>query len=285
VSNAYWSRNVPEEEQSYLGAMLSSPTNINIGLGAAVVSGVLAIPMGLAGAALPLVLFAAGETIASLFIPDSATFRSRVDRKRRHSRRQRARNHLVREISRATNERDPRWDVHYRMEERAAALAQIYANGNRALTEADVERTQDAAVDFLALWLVSVTMRTRLRALDPEELGRRKRAVQKRQEQNQSDRNLDQAAADLSDLERRRENLDSRLTAVETALLTLPDAVEEAYQAALAPAEAGETGQRLREAVERLEIERNIEESLDDSGHVESTAPQAARRPRLGQQS
>jgi hypothetical protein len=264
LSTPLWDRHTHGEEPSYLAEMLSSQANVHAGLGAIAASALLAIPMGLAGAAVPLVLFAAGETIAALFVPSSAGFRNRVDRKRRAARRRAAQEQLLEEITRIAEDRDKRWAVHSHLQSRAESLRALLERGSRAISEADVERTEDAAVDYLALWLAALTMRERLSSIDPADLDRRLRSVEKMRSNAGSDaKTLEKAQADLADLGRRREQLGNRLTAVETAMLTLPDAVEEIYQAAMAPPSAGETGQRLREAVDRLEIERGLEDSLE----------------------
>ncbi len=71
-----WHRGLDEDKPSYLGEMLLSQTNINLGLATLAGAAVAAIPLGLAGAAIPLVLFGAGEAIASMFVPSSSGARS-----------------------------------------------------------------------------------------------------------------------------------------------------------------------------------------------------------------
>ena len=69
------------------------------------------------------------------------------------------------------------------------------------------------------------------------------------------------ARGDLEELLLRHRRLASRKAAVEAALLSLPDAVEEIYQAIITNSSAAEGGARLTEAIERLRLEEELESS------------------------
>ncbi len=251
------------EETSYLKEMLYSQTNINVFLTTLASSAFLSFPYGWAGAALPLVLFAAGELIAAMFIPSSGSFRHAVDRKYRLRRRQAAQAHIRDEISRRADASNPNWSVFERMLQRAASLREMLKFRGTTLTERDVERMEDAAFDFLTLWLASLSIQERLASLRKADLDRRLEAVDRDAgEDAGGDRaSFDRARADLQELITRRQRLSSRRAAVDAAILALPDAVEEIYQATITAPIAGDVERRLQDAVDRLNIEAQLEQS------------------------
>jgi hypothetical protein len=270
----------PEEPPSYLWAMLTHPININLGLLSAAAATFLAIPFGLAGAALPLLAFGAGESIASMFIPSSATFRNNVDRKWKLRRRMLATEHLQREIARRARDKDPRWQVHARLRERIQSLGEMIRHRQSGIAERDIDKLEDAAVDYLGLWLADLSMVERQSAVDEAEIERRIAEIGKRMEGGAADaRSLQKARSDLEELLIRHRRLASRKSAVEAALLSLPDAVEEIYHAVVTTPASGEGGARLQEAIERLRLEEELESSY--GAEIRDILPQKAARAAL----
>ena len=265
TSGSIWDRSDAEENPSYVREMLLSQMNVNIILGTLASSALLAIPLGLAGFALPLVLISAGEAIASMFIPSSSTFREKVNKKYRRKRRDAISRHLQQEIDNRTDSDDPNWGVHSRLIERAASLREMWAvRPTQTMTERDVERMEDAPLDFLALWLANLSIYDRLKSLNEMDLQRRLADLVKRLEHDRENHSLQKAKGDIEELLSRRRRLISRRAAVEAALLSLPDAVEEIYQTALTSSSTDDSSARLQEAVDRLHVEEQLEESFKD---------------------
>lgn len=257
-----------EGEPSYLKEMLFSQTNINAFLATLATSALLAVPFGWAGVTLPLVFFAAGEMIAALFVPSASGFRHAVDRKHRMRQRQAAQQHVREEISRRTDGTHPNWSVFERMLQRAKSLREMLKfRGTGAITEREVERMEDAAFDFLSLWLASLSIQERLASLKKADLDRRLETLERESREvagggGAGDRgSFERAKADLQELVARRERLISRRAAVDAAILALPDAVEEIYQSAITAPIAGDVERRLQDAVDRLNIEAELEQS------------------------
>lgn len=257
-----------EEEPSYLKEMLFSQTNINTFLGTLAGAAFLALPFGWAGVALPLVFFTAGELIAALFVPSSSSFRHAVDRKHRLRRRAAAQQHVREEITRRTDGSHPNWSVFERMLQRAASLRQMLKfRGTTVISEREVERMEDAAFDFLSLWLAALSIQERLAALKKADLDRRLEVLERESREvgsgaGSGDRgSFERAKADLQELVARRERLISRRAAVDAAILALPDAVEEIYQSTITAPIAGDVERRLQDAVDRLNIEAQLEQS------------------------
>lgn len=267
----------PEEPPSYLWSMLTHPININLGLLSAAAATILSIPFGLAGGALPLLGFAAGEAIAAMFIPSSATFRNKVDRKWKLKRRAQATSHLQHEISRRARDKDPRWQVHARLQERIASLSEMIRHRSSGLSERDIDKLEDSAVDYLGLWLADLSMVERQSAVDEAGIQKRIAEIAKRMETGNEDaRSLQKARADLEELLVRHRRLASRKAAVEAALLSLPDAVEEIYHAVVTSPASGEGGTRLQEALDRLRLEEELESNY--SAEISEILPQKAQR-------
>lgn len=257
-------RDDPDARPSYLGAMLASPTNINLGMGALALGGLLALPFGLAGFVLPVLAFGAGEAIAAMFIPASPTFRDRVDRKHRAARRERALDHLRSEINKRSRDNDPRWGVHDRLRERIASLREMARHRRSVVTERDLDKLEDASLDYLGLWLADLSMRERQGAVDEAAVQRRIEELDQRLAGQPADRrSLERARHDLEELLVRHQRMASRKVAVEAALLALPDAVEEIYHAMVTLPASGEGGARLQEAIERLRLEQELESTFD----------------------
>ncbi|MBX3692182.1 hypothetical protein [Dokdonella sp.] len=276
-----WSKD-EEDQPSYLGALLTSPLNIHIGLGTLAAGVLLSIPFGLPGIALPLLAFGAGEALAATFIATSVRFRERVDREFRTRRRDRATAHLYDQISRRVVADHPRWNIWKRMRERVASLREIGQHKRSPLGERDLERIEDSGLDFLGLWLAELSMQERRNAVDEVAIERRIADLGQRIDAGASDtKSLRKARGDLEELLLRHRRLASRHAAAEAALLSLPDAVEEIYHAVVTAPASGGGGTRLQEAVERLRLEEELESSY--GAELREIAPQAASRMLAGQ--
>lgn len=267
----------PEDPPSYLWSMLVHPININLGLLSAAAATILSIPFGLAGGVLPLLGFAAGEAIAAMFVPSSAGFRNKVDRKWKLKRRAQATSHLQHEISRRARDKDPRWQVHARLQERIASLSEMIRHRSSGLSERDIDKLEDSAVDYLGLWLADLSMVERQSAVDEASIHKRIADIAARMGSGTEDqRSLQKAHADLEELLVRHRRLASRKSSVEAALLSLPDAVEEIYHAVVTSPASGEGGTRLQEALERLRLEEELESTY--GAEISQIVPQKAAR-------
>lgn len=257
-----WNQGTEDEKPSYLWAMLTSPLNINLFLATLAGGTFLAIPYGAPGMVLPLLAFAAGEAIAAMFVPASSTFRATVDRKLKLKRREAAAMHLRGEIARRCTEHDARWEVYRNLQERVRSLREMGSHRRSALGERELDRIEDTAIDFLGLWLAELSMDERQESVNERDIERRIADIGARIERGAEDeRSLRKARGDLEELLLRHRRLASRKAAVEAALLSLPDAVEEIYQAIITNSSAAEGGARLTEAIERLRLEEELESS------------------------
>jgi hypothetical protein len=254
----------PEQDPPFLREMLSSSTNINIAL-TAVAAGVLcAIPFGLLGFAAPVLTFIAGDAIAAMYIPDMPSFRERVRARYRAKRRLQVREHLAHQlVEHSAAPSDSRWAPYHRILSRADSLRALAESRGSVITPADAERMEDAALDYLALWLTVQSIDDRLATMTDADIDKRLRGVDKQLEgikDADARRSLLKAQTDLQGLARRRDLLVSRRTAAEAALIALPDAVEEVYNSAVTAPTAGSVSAQLNEVIERLRVEEDLTE-------------------------
>ncbi|MEN8260011.1 MAG: hypothetical protein ABFS02_05400 [Pseudomonadota bacterium] len=250
---------------SYLWEMLTSQGNIYAGLSAAALGTVLSIPFGFAVGLIPVVCFAAAEVIASMFVPNSMKFRQSVDLKYRRKRRENVRRHLLDELVSRLPEDSAELSVYQRMLDRIQSLRAIAANRSSSMTESDIERLDDACVDYLALLLAKVLSEERARGMDSEALRVRAETIhaQLKGSKNMADRRtLQKARDDVEILIERYRRLELRKTAIETALLAMPDTLEEIYHNMITNPNASNAADSLQSAVERLRLEEELDYAI-----------------------
>jgi len=267
----------------YLKEMLTHPANVYTGLGAIAGAAVLSIPFGVGVAALPILGFVAGESIAALFVPSHPKFRARVDKKDREKARAEVREHLENEIrARTGTEARKDWSTYERMRERLASLEKVAAKRDTALTTHDLEKLDDVTLNYLSLWLARLVMSERRFAVDERELKKRLDTVNRQLDQpiEAGERSrLVKARDDLERMQTTRESLKAREAAHDATMLSLADAYEEVYQSIVTRPTNPEVGRQLQEAVDRMRFEENLEAEIDSEiGNIMS-GPRVPARP------
>jgi len=255
------------EQPSYLKEMLLSPTNINMSLGSAVVAGALSIPFGIPAAVVVGIAWLAGESIASMYVPALSTFRAACDQRARTQRRAGIIEDLSAEIRARGSDGDRNWDVLAQMRERISFLREIAKNRDIPLAAADIDRLDDACVDFLGLWLSHLAMEERERSADDVAIDRRLKDIEQRlakQPERTEQVSLEKARGDLHEMLRRHQRIGTRKAAVEAALLSIPDAVEEIYHMVISAPTSGAQADRLQDAINRLHMEESLETTVND---------------------
>ena len=256
-----------DNEVSYVKEMLKHPTNVYSFLGAITAAALLSIPFGLGVGALPLIAFLAGEGIASLFVPSSPRFRANVDKKMRQEARERNRMYLVEEITRRVHSNNEGWLQYRRIREVIDSLATLSQHRKTSLTDRDVERLDDASLNFLGLWLAKLVIKERRASIDIEDLVNRVADIDVKIEEARSPderRRLAKARDDLDRILSRRRALDSRATEVDAAFLSMIDTFEEVYQQIATSPTSNEVARYLDEAVDRLTIEEGLDLAVEE---------------------
>jgi hypothetical protein len=257
----------PAERPSYLKEMLLSPTNINVSLSSAVLAGALSIPFGVPAVVLVGIAWLAGESIAAMYVPALSTFRAACDQRARARRREGIVDDLSEEIRNRGAANDRNWTVLAQMHERIAFLREIAKNRDIPLNVSDIDRLDDACVDFLGLWLSHLAMEERERSADDVAIDRRLKDIEQRLA-NKPERaeqvSLEKARGDLHEMLRRHQRIGTRKAAVEAALLSIPDAVEEIYHMVISAPTSGAQADRLQDAINRLHLEESLEATVND---------------------
>lgn len=266
-----------EDKPSYFREWLTSQGNIYALLGSAAAAAVLSIPFGFGVGAIPLIAFAAGELIAGMYVPASITFRDKVDRRRREATRDAARAHLIEEISRRVpgNERIDRIFAAYeRMVQRVRSLYTLVAEQRTQLSARDVEKLDEATLDYLCVRLALMIIDDRASAIDQRDIERRVAAIDRELAANQpgtDERQLLKARRDYLALAARHRRMLSRKAALEAALIAMPDQMEEIYQTIVTAPTSHELGAKLGDAVANLRLREDIE--LELAGDIEQEVP------------
>jgi len=266
-----------ENPAPYLREWLTSQGNVYALLGSVAAAAVLSIPFGFGVAAIPMIGFAAGEAIAAMYVPGSITFRDKVDRRYREAARGAARANLIEEIGRRTrgkNRIDNTLDTYDRMAQRVASLYRLAADSRTQLSARDVEKLDDASLDFLYVRLALLVIEGRSASVDLGDIQRRIVAIDGElagQDAGTDARQLHKARTDYVALALRHRRMLNRKAALEAALLSMPDQMEEIYQTIITAPTSHELGTKLTDAVANLRLQEDIEVEL--AGDMEDAVP------------
>ncbi len=261
-----WERNAGGEEINYLKEMISSQTSMLGAVGAVAAGAVLSIPLGLGFAAIPVLGFVAAEAIAALFIPDSPVFRRKVELRKRRERRAQARDHLTREIEGRVGADASNWAAYERMRARLESLKELVKHRDSAMSDDDLERLEDASVDYLGLWLARIVMAERRNTVDVRKIQRKIAEIVDQLQRSEGAveiRRLEKARDDLERILKRQEELWTRETSVEAAMLSMADTFEEVYQRVMTNPKSVDVAAQLNEAVDRMKVEEELDFAVD----------------------
>lgn len=260
-----------DSNPNYLKEMLTSQGNFYAFLGSLAAGIFLSIPFGFGMGVLPLIAFGAGELIAAMYVPSSLTFRASVDKRNRQQKRFAVRTQVWTEISsreRKTQAFQQHARSYGRMIERITSLQRRAKSGVKLLSREDMERLEDAVIEFLCMWLASLVMEERSELIRSEDLEGRIAKLDKELASPKSGgdiRQLQKARADYQSVLERHQRMMSRKVALEAALFSMPDQLEEIYQTLMTLPASEELGSRLDEALQKLKLQEDIETELSDT--------------------
>jgi hypothetical protein len=280
-----------KEETSYLKAMLTSQGNLYAVLGTVAVAVLASFPFGMVGVALPLLALGVGEVLAGLVVPDMPSFRAKVDQAKRLERRNEARATLLSELTRripilvrgqsivpresggswwssskpdASNADLQRIAAFNRMNEQIQALSNVANDRTSSLGKTEIERLNDATLDFLSLWLARLQIDARESASDMRDINNKLEQIEK--SLPNADRataaQLRRAQAEYQGILERRSALAGKTMAIDAALIAMPDKIEEVYQMVIAAPYSKGIGGRLEDSLSRLRLADELEQEL-----------------------
>ncbi|MGE0784266.1 MAG: hypothetical protein AB7S26_01160 [Sandaracinaceae bacterium] len=264
---AHWSKR-SKSETSYLMEMLKHKYSLYSGLGSLGLAFVLSIPFSFGVALLPVLGWGAGAALAALFIPGSRWWRDKVDREKETERRESARKYMLGEIQKRVDQTNRYWEVYRRLLDRRDSLRKMADARESALSQEEVDRLDDATVDFLGLWLGRIAIYERHQAFSADDLERRIKQIDRQLEDVEATadkRRLLKAKKDLEDLVRRRDEMLSRDAAADAAMLSMADTFDEVYQRLMANPNSKENVRvELEQAVNRMNIEEELDYVLEE---------------------
>lgn len=278
------------EEPPYVQEFLTGKWNVAAALGAAATAVVMSFPYGMPGFLFVGTAFAAAEGLALLYVPSMSTFRYAVRRKYAAKRYEAQIDSLLKELE-DRGETDPsskRMKVYLQTLDRIDALERMVQSHACALSIEDIDRLKDVTRDYLARWLAIVSANERQSQLSKKEIADRLRLVDEQLASVRDEgerRQLIQARKEYLRLQASSSRLSSRMFAIEAAMVSMPDTIEEVFQQAVSMPMASDASARLRESVDRLSIEENLEadisEELDQIGVLVPTPAKVTplRRP------
>lgn len=259
-ARAMTSRWQPKAKPSYLKELLTHRYSLYGLLGSVATATFMSIPFGLGPALIPVLGYATATALAALFVPGSRGFRAWVDRKKSVEAREAARQHLVNELLARVGATHPLWKSYEKLLERRDSLRKLAEASETAISRAEIERLDDATIDFLGLWLGRTAIAERQKTLGEGAIRERIAGIDmqlERTEREEDRRRLYKARSELEELVTRRGEMRTREAAAEAAMMSLADTFDEIYQRVIANPSSRDDD--LRTAVDRM----NIEEELD----------------------
>lgn len=250
-------------------------------LGSVAAGVLLSLPYGFSAGLLPIIGFAAGETIAAMFIPYSEKFRARVDKKYRDQAREATRSHLLDEIKK----RDQRMkgagslESYQRMLDRVASLYRVANDSRTRLSLRDVEKLDDATLDYLRMRLAALIIEERARAVVLKDVEARLQVIERDLADSRpgvDQVQLQKARNEYLSLITRHRRMLSRKMGIEAAILSMPDQMDEIYQTIVTAPTGVDVDSKLAESIAKLGLEEDLEAELE--GALRETAPELSAR-------
>ena len=268
------------KQVSYLREMLLSNSNV-VALLASIAGGfLLSIPYGFGVGLLPIIGFAAGETIAALFIPYSENFRSKVDKKYRDQARAATRSHLLDEIERRRSKGAyASLESYQRMLDRVASLYRVANDSRTQLSVRDVEKLDDATLDYLRMWLAALVIEERARAVVLKDVEARLQIIErdlKESKPGTDQMQLQTARNEYLSLITRQRRMLSRKLGIEAAILSMPDQMDEIFQTIVTAPTSADVDSKLAESIAKLGLEEDLEAELE--GALRETVPDLSQK-------
>lgn len=257
--------------------MLTSQGNLYAALGSLAAGALLSIPFGFGVGVLPLIAFAAGETIAAMYLPGSLTFRERADRKFRTQNREITRKRLLEEIQARVKKQtafDQPFKVWLRMRDRVDSLYRHAEDTKTMVSVQEVERLHDTTIEYLYIWLAKLVIEDRAESINLRDIEQRVSVIDREiaaARPGVDIRQLQKARAEYGSLVERHNRMLSRKTAIEAAMLSIPDQLEELYQSIITNPTSAGFGSKLDELTDKMRLQEDIEAEL--SGEIEAALP------------
>jgi hypothetical protein len=152
------------------------------------------------------------------------------------------------------------------MRARLESQKELVKHRDSAMSDDDLERLEDASVDYLGLWLARIVMAERRNTVDVRKIQRKIAEIVDQLQRSEGAveiRRLEKARDDLERILKRQEELWTRETSVEAAMLSMADTFEEVYQRVMTNPKSVDVAAQLNEAVDRMKVEEELDFAVD----------------------
>jgi hypothetical protein len=254
------------ERKSYWGAFLKHPYNQALVLGVSALSVLASFPYGWDAMALMLLGLAAIEIVGLAIIPALPNFRASVDKVAARGAREARRARLRQEIE-AHGGSNYVGDYE-QMRERVGALYRTASDRSTTLSERDVDQLDTLTVDYLGMCLSDAIHRGQDGAMANALVTKKLKAVEQRLAQSglspEEEIQLRRAKAEYDELLVRQARMQSRRSALEASLVSMPVRMEELYQMVMTAPSSGNLSALLEESVSKLRIAEEVAIDVDE---------------------
>lgn len=254
------------ERKSYWGAFLKHPYNQALVLGASALAVLASFPYGWDAMALTLLGLAAVEIVGLAIIPGLPNFQASVDKAAAKAAREARRSRLLEEIE--AHGGSNYVGEYEQMCERVKALYRTASDRSTTLSERDVDQLDTLTVDYLGMCLSDAIQRGQDGAMANSLVMKKLKAVEQRLAQRDVSKDeevqLRRAKAEYDELLVRQTRMQSRRSALEASLVSMPVRMEELYQMVMTAPSSGNLSALLEDSVSKLRIAEEVAMDVDE---------------------
>ncbi|MES2356475.1 MAG: hypothetical protein V4568_19150 [Pseudomonadota bacterium] len=240
------------------------------------------IPYGWTGIGVVTVTTLGLEILASLIVPDLPAFRSSVNDEHNSQVRAERQSRLLRELEQRGDKKA--LGIYEQMRARVGALYETAGRVDTDLSLHDVDKLADLTVDYLNLCVVNLSLKERKDQVSEEDIREQISALQAQLSGStlapDEERQVQSILAEYVEASNRSRRLAIRRNALEAALISMPDKIEEVYQLVMASPFSSEMGNKVEESLARLRIAEEVAAEFNESEFSnidQSTASISAR--------
>ena len=271
---------MPESNNNYTRALLTSETTVLSGMMSVLFGLILSLSHGPKMILLPPLLFFGILVAALMVVPDMPSYRRTVDQKVRKATREKTRDGLSRSINQywPVNLDNQTRDAYQRMQQRLQDLRRLAADPKTSITEDDLDKLDDVTVDYLRLMHAKLVVSAR-RVTPTNDIVERIADLEHELENTQNPVDRSNIASVKADLERtlnERSRLPAKEAAIGARLLAMSEAFEELYHRASTDPTSN-VSEYLADANARLSVEEELSVPFVDVDSRPRRTPQAQR--------
>ena len=165
------------------------------------------------------------------------------------------------------------------MLDRVASLYRVANDSRTRLSLRDVEKLDDATLDYLRMRLAALIIEERARAVVLKDVEARLQIIERdlvESRPGSEQVQLQKARTEYLSLITRHRRMLSRKMGIEAAILSMPDQMDEIYQTIVTAPTGVDVDSRLAESIAKLGLEEDLEAELE--GALRETAPELSAR-------